>query len=77
MGPKFDTFSQGLKGGDILPLVGSRSNSNRGPQNFGFLYDQNTKFGTGVPSLTTILGAKSPKQRGFTANRRREMGHLT
>ena len=67
MGPKFETFSQGLKGGDILPLVGSRSGTRTAdPKTLGFLYDQNTKFGTGVPSLTTILGAKSPKQRGYS-----------
>ena len=31
--------------------------SNGGPQNFGFLYNKNTKFGQGFPSLTGILRA--------------------
>ena len=37
MGPKFDTISQGLKGGDILPLVGSRSGTRTAdPKTLGF-----------------------------------------
>ena len=37
MGPKFDTFSQGLKGGDVLPLVGSRSGTRTAdPKTLGF-----------------------------------------